>query len=77
MPFDWRGLILDSKQGGSTIEYRDEAPHIRKMFQEQLATEGADFNMPEEAYRCADITLDSKDCYLRPRSPNDSIIYTC
>jgi len=28
-----------------------EDPHIRKMFQEQLAKEGADFNVPEEAYR--------------------------
>ena len=42
---DWRGLNLDVKQGGDTIEYRDEDPHIRKMFQEQLAKEGADFNM--------------------------------
>jgi len=47
---DWRGLNLDVKEGGSTIEYRDEDPHIRKMFQEQLAKEGAEFNMPEEAY---------------------------
>jgi hypothetical protein len=44
-------LNLDIKQGGHTIEYRDEDPYIRKMFQEQLAKEGADFNMPEEAYR--------------------------
>jgi hypothetical protein len=28
----------------------DEDPHIRKMFQEQLAKEGAEFNMPEEVY---------------------------
>jgi quercetin dioxygenase-like cupin family protein len=48
---DWWGLNLDIKQGGHTIEYRDEDPHIRKMFQEQLAKEGADFNMPDEAYR--------------------------
>lgn len=38
----WRGLNLDIKQGGSAIEYRDEDPHIRKMFQEQLAKEGAE-----------------------------------
>jgi hypothetical protein len=43
-------LNLDIKQGGNTIEYRDEDPQIRKMFLEQLAKEGADFNMPEEAY---------------------------
>jgi len=48
---DWWGLNLDIKEGGHTIEYRDEDPHIRKMFQEQLAKEGADFNMPEGAYR--------------------------
>ena len=48
---DWRGLNLDIKEGGNTIEYRDEDPYIRKMFEEQLAREGAAFNMPEEAYR--------------------------
>ncbi len=48
---DWRGLNLDIKEGGNTIEYRDEDPYIRKMFREQLAKEGAEFNMPEEAYR--------------------------
>ena len=31
------GLNLDIKEGGHTIEYRDEDPYIRKMFQEQLA----------------------------------------
>ena len=48
---DWRGLNLDIKEGGNTIEYRDEDPYIRKMFREQLAKEGAEFNMPEEVYR--------------------------
>jgi len=48
---DWRGINLDIKGGGNTIKYRDEDPHIRKMFEEQLAKEGAAFNMPEEAYR--------------------------
>jgi len=47
---DWRGLNLDIKEGGSTIEYRDEDPYIRQMFQEQLAKEGAEFYMPEEVY---------------------------
>ncbi len=28
----------------------DKAPHIRKIFQEQSANEGADFNMLKEAY---------------------------
>ena len=48
---DWRGLNLDIKEGGNTIEYRDKDPHIRKIFEEQLAKEGADFNMPEEVYK--------------------------
>jgi hypothetical protein len=43
-------LNLDIKQGGHTIEYRDEDPHIRKMFQEQLVKEGAALNMPNEVY---------------------------
>ena len=47
---DWRGLNLDVKEGGSTIEYRDEDPYICQMFKDQLAKEGAAFNMPEEAY---------------------------
>ena len=47
---DWWGLNLDIKRGGHTIEYRDEDPHIRKMFKEHLAKEGAEFNMPDEAY---------------------------
>jgi len=47
---DWWGLNLDIKEGGDTIEYRDEDPQVRKIFQEQLDKEGADFNMPEEAY---------------------------
>ena len=42
---------IDIKEGGNTIEYRDEDPQIRKMFQEQLAKEGAAFDMPEEVYR--------------------------
>ena len=42
---------LDIKEGGNTIEYRDEDPYIQKMFKEQLAKEGAEFNMPEEVYR--------------------------
>jgi hypothetical protein len=29
---DWRGLNLDIKQGGSTMEYHEGDPHSRKMF---------------------------------------------
>ena len=47
---DWWGFNLDIKQGGHTIEYRDEDPHIRKMFQEQLVKEVAAFNMPDDVY---------------------------
>jgi len=44
-------LNLDVKEGGNTIEYRDEDPYIRQMFKAQLDKEGAAFNMPEEVYR--------------------------
>ena len=37
---------LDVKEGGSTIEYRDEDPYIRQMFKEQLAKEGVTITMP-------------------------------
>ena len=47
---DWRGLNLDIKQGGSTMEYHEGDPHTRKMFQEQSLKEGAELNMPEEVY---------------------------
>ena len=43
-------LNLDIKEGGNTIEYRDEDPQVRKMYQEQLDKENADFNMPGEVY---------------------------
>ena len=45
------GMNQDIKTGGSTIEYRDEDPMIRKEFENALALEGALFNMPEEAYK--------------------------
>ena len=43
-------LNVDVKEGGNTIEYEDEDPYVRKMFEEQLAKVGATFDMPEEVY---------------------------
>ena len=40
----------DIKAGGRTIEYRDEDPMVRQMFEEQLAKVGAKFSMPESIY---------------------------
>ena len=44
------GMNQDIKTGGNTIEYRDEDPQVRRMFEAALAKDGAAFNMPEEAY---------------------------
>ena len=41
----------DINEGGRTIEYRDEDPYVRRMFEETLEKEGASFAMPEEVYR--------------------------
>ena len=43
-------LNVDVKEGGNTIEYEDEDPYVRQMFEEQLAKVGAKFDMPEEVY---------------------------
>jgi len=52
---DWRGLNLDIKEGGNTIEYRDEDPYIRKMFQPPTTTTGMlSFRMSQSArFMCA------------------------
>jgi hypothetical protein len=42
---------LDLKQGGNTIEYRDEDPQVRKDFETALRANGAQFQMPEHVYR--------------------------
>jgi hypothetical protein len=44
------GINRDINEGGNTIEYRDEDPYVRKMFEESLAKNGAKFTMPEEVY---------------------------
>ncbi len=38
-------------QGGRALSYREEDPMIRKMYQEALEKEGAEFTMPEEIYQ--------------------------
>jgi len=50
-PGDETTWNLDQTQGGNTIEYRDEDPQIRKDYLEALEKEGAEFQMPEVAYR--------------------------
>jgi hypothetical protein len=41
----------DIKQGGKTIQYRDEDPEVRRMFEEALRKNGGTFTMPEELFR--------------------------
>ena len=48
---EYQARNSDVNEGGRTIEYRDEDPYVRQMFEETLAKEGASFAMPEEAYR--------------------------
>ena len=48
---EYQAQNSDVNEGGRTIEYRDEDPYVRQMFEETLAKEGASFAMPEEAYR--------------------------
>lgn len=46
-----RMLNFDIRKGGRAIEYRDEDPYIRKMYEEALKREGVTFQMPEAVYR--------------------------
>jgi mannose-6-phosphate isomerase-like protein (cupin superfamily) len=41
----------DIKRGGKTIQYREEDPKIRSMYESELAKEGIQSSMPEEVYR--------------------------
>jgi hypothetical protein len=50
-PGDQVGFNVDQKQGGNSIEYRDEDPQIRKDYIEALKKEGAKFLMPESVYQ--------------------------
>ncbi len=42
---------VDMEEGGGSISYPTEDPMIRKIYQEELAKEGAEFTMPEAVYR--------------------------
>jgi mannose-6-phosphate isomerase-like protein (cupin superfamily) len=42
--------LTDIPMGGSAIPYYMEDPYIRKLFEQRLAEEGAEFNMPSEVY---------------------------
>jgi len=41
----YRGVDLDVKKGGDQIEYEDEDPKIREMFEEELAKRGVQSQM--------------------------------
>ena len=41
---------VDMEEGGGSISYPTEDPMIRKIYQEELAKEGAEFTMPEEMF---------------------------
>ena len=45
------GMNTDLREGGTTIEYRNEDPYIRQMFKETLANVGAEFDMPDSVYQ--------------------------
>jgi hypothetical protein len=40
----------DLQEGGQSIAYWDEDPHIRQMYEAELAKEGVPFDMPAEVY---------------------------
>lgn len=41
---------LDLQEGGQSISYRDEDPHIRKEYEAELAKEEVEFQMPAKVY---------------------------
>lgn len=47
------GTNADLDEGGGTIPYHQEDPHIRKEFQEAIKGEGAEFRMPADIYQRA------------------------
>lgn len=44
---NWDGLDKDAKKGGDQIEYEDEDPTIREMFEAELAKRGVKCQMPK------------------------------
>jgi mannose-6-phosphate isomerase-like protein (cupin superfamily) len=47
--FNYLGITKDVKEGGDQIEYEDEDPRIRQMFEEELAKNGVESKMPDRA----------------------------
>lgn len=45
----WQNVEIG--QGGTTLSYRDEDPHIRKTYREALEREGVECQMPESLYK--------------------------
>ena len=43
--------IYGIEEGGRSIHYKDEDPHIRAEYKAALEREGAEFNMAESLYR--------------------------
>ncbi len=41
---------VDAEEGGGSISYRTEDPEIRKIYEAELAREGAKFTMPEDLF---------------------------
>lgn len=47
----WWGVDKDVKEGGDQIEYHDEDPDVRELFERELAKEGLRSKMDESLYR--------------------------
>jgi mannose-6-phosphate isomerase-like protein (cupin superfamily) len=43
---DRGGVLISAKKGGTQIEYQDEDPEIRRLYQEELARAGVEYRMP-------------------------------
>ena len=41
---------MNAEEGGGSISYRTEDPMIRKIYEQELAKEGAKFTMPEDLF---------------------------
>ncbi len=47
----WGGAISVREPGGRLVEYEDEDPEIRRMFEEELRQNGVECTMPKVVYR--------------------------
>ncbi len=43
---DRGGVLVSAKRGGTQIEYEDEDPEIRRLYREELARTGVEYQMP-------------------------------